>query len=92
MQGSHNIIILTVFNCQINRFFYVPRVAARNNQAFLCDRPRTNLLVKSPTPVMCLNFNRICGDVDINVDAQTELLRICRQSLDTDVVTRDLFM
>lgn len=59
---------------QIN--FFVPRLNTRQHLTFLCERARTNVMVKSPLNFMCSNFNVMCGNCDIFFCSLGELRRI----------------
>lgn len=60
--------------------FYVPRIASRHNNIFLCERAQTNLLTKAPINAMCSHANRLSGECDIFVCSLRELkakLHLC---------------
>ena len=56
--------------------FFVPRINSRQNVTFLCERARTNVMVKSPVNFMCSNFNKVSNNCDIFNCSLSELKRV----------------
>lgn len=60
--------------------FLVPRLESRQNNTFLCNTVRTNVMTKSPICNMCNIFNNISRLCDIHCDSLGKILNILYSS------------
>lgn len=72
----HNSIDCPSLLSMIN--FNIPLFNSRQSLVFYNNRPRTNVLIRSPVFTMCANFNRISNTCDIFYDSINQVKRAAR--------------